>query len=170
MRTSTSVIGRIARALRGGAPATILLASALAWWLVPSSLLCASASAQALSAAPAFRVVVHPDQPASRLEADFVAAAFLRKTTRWPNGQPIRPVDQDASSAVRRKFSSDVLHRSVAAVRNYWQQLIFTGRGLPPPELNNDQEVLKYVARNAGAIGYVSGNCEASGVKVVTLD
>jgi hypothetical protein len=70
---------------------------------------------------------------------------------------------------VRRRFCEEVLSRSVAAVKSYWQQLIFSGRAVPPPELDTDEEVVRYVAKYSGAIGYVSGASELSGVKVVAV-
>src|SRR6185436_4336956 len=76
-------------------------------------------------AAPAYVIVVHPANPVTAVPRKFVADAFLKKTTRWDHGEIIRPVDQVADSPVRRKFSEEVLKRSVAAVRSYWQQLIF---------------------------------------------
>jgi len=127
------------------------------------------AGAQAL-AVPAFRVIIHGGSAHARLDRDFVANAFLRKASRWPQGGAIRPVDLHSQSAVRQKFSTQVLRRSVAAVRIYWQQLIFSGRGLPPPEMASDLEVVRYVARNAGSIGYVSGSTDVGGVTVVSLD
>ena len=135
-------------------------------WQVPLSW---SAGAQS-AASPPFRVIVNAANPRPRISRDFVANAFLRKTSRWPHGEMIRPVDQDSGAGARQKFSQDVLRRSVGAVRIYWQQLIFSGRGLPPPELESDQDVIRYVARNNGAIGYVSGSAEVGGVKVVSLD
>src|SRR5690349_16769808 len=121
-------------------------------------------------AAPAgFRVVVHPSNPASALDRKFLADAFLKKTTRWPSGELVRPVDLGSDSAVRRRFTEDVLSRSVAAVKSYWQSLIFSGRAIPPPEMDSDDEVMRYVAKNAGAVGYVSGMGELTGVKVVAV-
>jgi ABC-type phosphate transport system substrate-binding protein len=144
----------------------ILLAAAA---IAQAPLLAPSAGAQS-PAPPAFRVIVNGANPYARLQRDFVANAFLRKTSRWGHGEMIRPVDQDGDSAARRRFSSDVLRRSVSAVRSYWQQLIFSGRGLPPPELDSDQAVVGYVARNRGAVGYVSGSADVSGVKVVSVE
>jgi hypothetical protein len=95
---------------------------------------CAQAAAWAMSRrasaeAPPFRVIVHPDNPQTSAGRDFVADAFLRKTTDWPDGHGIRPVDLPASSPTRSRFSEAVLKRSVAAVKHYWQQIIFSGRG-----------------------------------------
>jgi ABC-type phosphate transport system substrate-binding protein len=118
---------------------------------------------------PTFRVIVHPDNPTTRLDRKFVADAFLKKRTRWGDDTVIRPVDLGARSSVRAKFSSDVVGRSVAAIRRYWSQLVFSGRGVPPPEVNSDDAVIKYVTRYPGAIGYISGTADIDGAKVVQV-
>ena len=138
--------------------AGLLLASlALAGW--PSE----------AESAPEFRILVHPENPSAALDREFVADVYLKRVTRWPDGQTVRPVDQQASSAVRGRFSDVVLKRSVDAVRSYWQQRIFSGRDVPPPEADSDLSVLRYVQENAGAIGYVSDAPSVQGVRVVTL-
>jgi hypothetical protein len=55
-------------------------------------------------------------------------------------------------------------------VRRYWAQRVFSGRGVPPPELANDSEVVKFVAAHSGAIGYVAADAALAGVKVVEVD
>jgi ABC-type phosphate transport system substrate-binding protein len=131
--------------------------------------LCASALAQAPAAQPPYRVIVHGKSNVTSIQRDFLADAFLKKVTRWPNGEAILPVDLDANSAVRRRFAEEVLKRQLAAVRQYWQQQIFSGRNVPPPELEGDHAVLDYVTKHKGAIGYVSGAAALDGVKVVSV-
>jgi len=114
-------------------------------------------------------VVLNPNNPVSEVERRFLSDAFLKKVTVWPNGLVIRPVDQESDSPARRRFSQDVIGRSVSAVKNYWQQLIFSGRNVPPPELNTDAEVLQYVLKNPAAVGYVSPNAELGGAKRLTI-
>ena len=135
------------------------------------SLLAALAVAVASArAAPAgYRVIVNASNGAASLDRKFLAEAFLKKTTRWPTGELIRPVDLGSDSAVRRRFSEEALSRSVAAVKSYWQQMIFSGRAGPPPELDSDDEVIRYVARYPGAVGYVSAAGDVGGVRVVTV-
>src|SRR6185436_20883009 len=116
-----------------------------------------------------YRVIVNSANPSSALDRKFLTDAFLKKTTRWPTGELIRPVDLGSDAPVRRRFSEEVLNRSVSAVKSYWQQLIFSGRAIPPPEMDNDEEVLRYVAKYPGAVGYVSSVGETSGVKVVSV-
>jgi ABC-type phosphate transport system substrate-binding protein len=118
---------------------------------------------------PGFQVIVDPDNPVQEIDRKLLADIFLKKITRWGNDRLIRPVDAEAASPVRERFSEDVLERSVAAVKSYWQQLIFSGRGLPPPELDGDDEVVSYVLNHAGAVGYVSAGAKLGGAKVLVL-
>jgi hypothetical protein len=127
------------------------------------------AAGSSRAAAPAFRVIVNPANASVALDRRFLTEVFLKRNTRWPTGELIRPVDQGTDSSVRRRFSEDVLNRSVAAVKSYWQQMIFSGRAIPPPELDTDEEVIRYVAKFPGAVGYVSGAGELAGVKAVAL-
>jgi len=116
-----------------------------------------------------FVIVVHPRNPIESTGGEFLADAFLKKTTRWGSGETIQPVDLHPGSPVRKVFSETVLKRSISAVRRYWQQRIFSGRDLPPPELASEQAVIDYVVRNPGAVGYVSGAAQVGGAKVVRL-
>jgi hypothetical protein len=129
--------------------------------------LAASGDAHAAPAPAPFHVIVNPANPATVVDRAFLAQAFLKKVRRWPDGQTILPVDLTRDSAVRRQWSLDLLGRSVDAVKNYWQQLIFAGRDLPPPELPSESDVVTYVLHNPGAIGYVSGAAPLHGAKVL---
>jgi ABC-type phosphate transport system substrate-binding protein len=130
---------------------------------------CSDAVFAQQAAPPPFQIVVHPRNPAALLSREFLNDAFLKKTTRWGDGEGIRPVDLEPRSATRQKFSEAVLKRSIAAVRSYWQQRIFSGRELPPPELDSDEAVLDYVLKNRGAVGYVSGHAKVADVKVIAV-
>jgi len=132
-------------------------------------MLSVSALAQGSVHPNGYRLVVHPSSQVATLSKDFVADAFLKKVTRWPNGEPIRPVDLSDRSAARHVFVERVLSRSMSAVRSYWQQQIFSGRNIPPPELDTDADVVAYVAKHRGAIGYVSLGADTASVKAVAV-
>jgi ABC-type phosphate transport system substrate-binding protein len=129
----------------------------------------AAVGTRAASGADGFRIIVNPDNPIGSLDRRFLTDVYLKKTTRWPSDEAIRPVDLGPGSPIRRAFSDDVLKRSVSAIKSYWQQMVFSGRGVPPPELDSDGEVLKFVLKNHGAIGYVSGGTDVAGAKIVLV-
>lgn len=118
---------------------------------------------------PSFRVIVHPQLAIGGLDRRELTDIFLKKKTRWPNGQAIHVVDLAANSPTRARFTEDVMGRSVAAVKSYWQQIIFAGRGLPPPELASDDAVMGWVLRHSGGIGYVSGAAEVGPTRIVPV-
>ena len=118
---------------------------------------------------PVFVVIVNPANHAASADRQFLEDAFLKKVTVWPDGPDIHPADLVPESRVRRKFSEDVLNRSVEAVKAYWQQRIFSGGDVPPPEFGNDEEVVAYVLRHEGGVGYVSGGANLGGAKVLAV-
>jgi ABC-type phosphate transport system substrate-binding protein len=117
----------------------------------------------------AYRIVVNAANPTATLTVKEVSDVFLGKAARWPDGTAVKPVDQSTVSPVRETFTREVHGKKVDAIVNYWQQVIFSGRGVPPPAKANDQEVLAYVKANPGGIGYVSQDAPLSGVKTMVV-
>ncbi len=103
-----------------------------------------------------FAVVVHAANPAAALPREQVARLFMRKLRRWPDGAPAEPVDLAPGAPARDAFTRAVLGKSVGTVRAYWQQRIFSGAEVPPPEKPDDAAVLAYVRTHPAAVAYVS--------------
>lgn len=123
-------------------------------------------------AAQGFVVIVNTSVPGTSVRRADLAAVFLKKALRWGDGSPASPVDQSGSSAVRRDFSDAVLKMPVSAVVQYWQKQLLSPSGQLKLTVvkESDDEVLAYVARTNGAVGYVSsGTTLPERVKVVTL-
>lgn len=114
-------------------------------------------------------VIVHPDNPAKSLSKKKVSRLLLKELAKWDGGLAAQPVDLESGSVVRESFSQRVHGRSVSSIKHYWQRQVFSGRGVPPPELKGDDAVVSYVRSHPGAIGYVSPSAKLNGVKVVTL-
>jgi len=138
--------------------------------LLSAVLVVAADSPARAEPAAAFRIIVNPANPVAKLDKRFVAEAFLKKRTRWDDDRALQPVDLGQKSTARGAFSRDVLGRDVGSVRRYWAQLVFSGRGVPPPELASDGDVVKYVAAHGGAIGYVAADVALAGVKLVEIN
>jgi ABC-type phosphate transport system substrate-binding protein len=124
---------------------------------------------RAARAQDGFKVIVNSANPVGPLKAADVSKLFLRKQTKWTNGQTVQPVDQAESAASRRKFSQAVHGMDVPSVKSFWQEVVFAGRGEPPLEKPSDAEVVAYVKANPNAIGYVSSGVPLADVKVVSV-
>jgi ABC-type phosphate transport system substrate-binding protein len=117
-----------------------------------------------------YTVVVNAANPVTSLTEDEVGRIFLKKTGRWPAGGAIAPVDLAKGAGARESFSKAVHGRGVNAIASYWQQQIFAGKDVPPPEQATEADVLAFVRDNAGAIGYVAaGTALGAGVRAVTV-
>jgi ABC-type phosphate transport system substrate-binding protein len=140
---------------------------------VSAALLCVLVPG-ASGSADDFKIVVSAKNPPASIKRQDLARIFLKKTTRWPDGQPLVVVDQSSRTPVRTAFTRDVLKTEglsqMSAVESYWQQLLFSGRGTPPAIKVSDAEVLAFVSATPGAIGYVSGGADTTGATVVPVE
>ena len=118
---------------------------------------------------PGYRVIVNSSNPITSVSKPTLSKMLLKTQTAWSNGNRVLPVDQRASAKVRDTLSRDVHGRSAMTIKTWWNQQIFAGKGVPPPELTSDAKVVAYVSANAGAIGYVSADTNTSDVKVVAV-
>jgi ABC-type phosphate transport system substrate-binding protein len=123
-------------------------------------------------AAESFTVVVNASVAGTNVRRADLAAVFLKKAVRWGDGSAATPVDQSGTSPVRKDFSEAVLHMPVMAVVQYWgRQLVAVAASVRPPTVKaSDEEVLAYVAKTSGAVGYVAaGTALPPGVKAVAV-
>ena len=136
---------------------------------LPALLCCLALGAPVAAAADDFKVVVHPDNPVSHLSSAQVSRLFLKKTLRWPEGRPVLPVEP-ASARLRERFAQAIHEKSLNAVKSYWNQVIFSGRDVPPLEKPDDAGVVAFVRAEPGAIGYVSPGADTTGLKILLLE
>lgn len=116
-----------------------------------------AAPAVLVAAADDFVVIVHPSVAGTNIRRPDLAAVFLKKAARWGTGSLAVPVDQSGTSPVRKSFSEAVLGMPVAAAVQYWQKQMFEMNPLRPPAVKgSDAEVIAFVAKTEGAVGYVS--------------
>jgi ABC-type phosphate transport system substrate-binding protein len=54
-------------------------------------------------------------------------------------------------------------------LQTYYRSLVFTGKASMPKTLAADTEVVAYVAKTKGAIGYVSASAATEGVKTLEV-
>jgi hypothetical protein len=110
-------------------------------------------------------VIVHPDRR-DRLDRDDVARIFLARRRFWDDGAPIVPLNLPAGTALRERFSREVLHEQSRDLQRHWNEAYFHGV-LPPPVLSSPLAVKRYVAADRNAIGYVPSSDVDDTIRVV---
>lgn len=111
-------------------------------------------------------VVVVSRDNANAVDLAYVTRIYEGALRAWPDGSPVQPLDQPEASSGRAAFSSGVLRRSVANMRALWSQNIFTGKGLPPKIVTED-DLLRTIAGNRRAIGYIAPSLVDDSVRVI---
>ena len=115
-------------------------------------------------------VVVHPSNTAD-ISRDDINRLYTGRASSFPSGGQAVPINLVDSNSVRNEFDDKVLGRSSSQIKAHWSKLVFTGKGTPPKEVNNDAEVLDLVANNPSIIGYVSKGADLAKVRaVLTID
>ena len=120
--------------------------------------------------AQGFTVVANAANPAESVTKAQASDLLLKKAAKWPHGAAAQPVDQQKSAAVRDALSKAVHGKPAAAIASYWQQQIFSGKDVPPPEKGDDAAVLAFVKSTPNGVGYVSAGAGlGDGVKALTI-
>jgi len=106
-------------------------------------------------------VIVSAQSAVAPLTTEQISRIFQGKSNT------MTPVDIAEHSYARRQFYTKVIGRDEAQVKAQWSRLVFTGKGSAPKELPSGAEVVKAVAADPNAIGYVDRSFVNMTVKVI---
>ena len=120
--------------------------------------------------APRYVVIVHPDSPLTSISRDALRDAFLKKSLEWNDGVGVRPADLGKRWPVRERFTREVLRKSPAQLRAYWNQRVFSGKGVPPVTLDSTDAMIGFVLRERGGVGYLPAGVDPRGAKIIAVE
>ena len=123
--------------------------------------------AASLSAAD-IKVIANSSVGASSVSADELKGVFLATKTSLSDGSHVEPV-LEKGGPVHEAFVKEYLGKTDAALQTYYRSLVFTGKASMPKTLAADAEVVAYVAKTKGAIGYVGADAGTAGVKTLEV-
>jgi TonB family protein len=113
------------------------------------------------------KVIANSSVKADAISASDLRRVFLEERIALADGSHVEPV-LEKGGPVHAAFL-EYLGISEDDLQTYYRTLVFTGKGSMPKELGSDAEVVAYVARTRGAIGYVSSTASAEGVKTLSI-
>lgn len=114
-------------------------------------------------------VVAGAKSPLNALDRNQVRDLFLGNISSLPDGTGAVLIDQPESSPLRNEFYLKVTNKSAAQARAQWAKLYFTGRGMPPREGLNNEDIKKFLNATPGSIGYIDESALDSSVKVIFI-
>jgi len=114
------------------------------------------------------KVIANSSVKADLISADEIRSVFLEERNSLADGTHVEPV-LEKGGPVHKIFLQRYLGRTDDDLRSYYRTLVFSGKGSMPKELGSETEVVAYVARTRGAIGYVSADTSTEGVKILSV-
>jgi ABC-type phosphate transport system substrate-binding protein len=139
-----------------------------ALWVGLIVVLCFAGSG-AVAAGDGVVVIANPEMSLESLESKDLQRIYLGKKTMWEDGTSIVTV-MPKGGTVHDMFIEDYLDRSVQRFATYWRQMVFTGKGVPPRSFVQEADLVAFVARTPGSLGFVSSVASTAEVKVLQVD
>jgi ABC-type phosphate transport system substrate-binding protein len=102
-----------------------------------------------------FKVIVNVKVAGASVPKQTLADIYLGRVRRWKDGRVIVPVDQPSNSPLRAAFTAGILGMTLPGVRAHWMRKLAAGER-PPLARTGDAEVVRFVASQPTAIGYVA--------------
>lgn len=109
-------------------------------------------------------VVAHPDSQVITLDRAQLINIYMGRYRQFPTGEAALPVDL---STLKERFYRALVSKDLAEINSYWARLVFSGQVSPPLQLQSAEDVLEYVRRNPGALGFVDAAEVPADIKVV---
>jgi TonB family protein len=113
------------------------------------------------------KVIANPSVKAESISARELKSLYLEEKSSI-NGTRVEPVIEKRGPA-HEAFLRDYLGQTDDELQKYYQTLVFTGRGSMPKMVSSDAEVVAYVAKTRGAIGYVGTDASVEGVRTLAI-
>jgi TonB family protein len=114
------------------------------------------------------KIIANPSVRTESISAAEVKSVFLGERNSLRDGTHVEPVLAMGGPA-HAAFLKEYLGQSDDSLQDYYRTLVFTGKGLMPKVLRTDEDIVAYVARTRGAIGYVNAASAVDGVKTLTV-
>lgn len=119
--------------------------------------------------AQAVEVVAHASVREQQLNTSQLRAIFTMRQTRWADGQPIQVFVLRSADAQHIQFSRSYLKMFPYQLDAIWDRQRFSGIGSFPVQVNSEEEMLAFLQRTPGAIGYLTAEIRSPALRVVVV-
>lgn len=112
-------------------------------------------------------VIVNKASKVESLDKEQISDIYLGKSPTLPTGEQVIAIDYHENMPLRESLHSTITGKTQNQLKAYWSRLLFSGKGMPPKEVDDEASMKKLVADNPNIIGYISSENIDDSVKVV---
>jgi len=114
-------------------------------------------------------IIVSEKNPLTTVSVADIKRIYKMKRRVWPNGVPVRAANMAESHHLRNDFSQQILKKRTAQMEVFYLKMALTGRGQPPYIASSNDEMIAFVRRHDGAIGYIDQPIQSPGIKILNI-
>jgi len=114
-------------------------------------------------------VITYPSSSINEIPRNHVRSIFTMRLRKWPNGSPVTLVTLTDDHQTHINFVQATVRLFPYQLRRSWDRFIYTGTGQAPIEVKTEAEMIDYVSKTPGTIGYVSKEPTNENVTVLKL-
>jgi len=114
------------------------------------------------------KIVANLSITANSISPREIRSVFLAERNSLKEGSHVEPVFE-RSGLTHEIFLREFLRQNSESLQTYFGALVFTGKAAMPKSFDTDEEVLAYVIKTRGAIGYISPSASTEGAKVLAI-
>ena len=113
------------------------------------------------------KIIVNSSVSTVSISAADIKSIFLQEKNSLGSSS-VEPVLLK-SGPTHEAFLKRFVGKTDSTLLTFYRSLAFTGKGSMPKALDSDADVIAYVAKTKGAIGYISDSSRAEGVKTLEV-
>lgn len=113
-------------------------------------------------------VIANKDVTTGSIDRASLSDIFLGKKTLWDKNSKI-VLSVLKNGAIHDQFLNIYIGKTSAQFQSYWNKILFTGAGTPPTAFKTEKELVDFVAKTKGAIGYIDSTTGHDNVKVLRV-
>lgn len=115
-------------------------------------------------------LITHVDTPVDKLNTADIKRLFEGKIRMWKNGDLVVLV-QLKDDIIQESFLKKYIRKSPSQFQNYWKNKMFQGETHNfPRRFHNKTQLINFIKKTKGAIGYIPSETIPEGVKIIKVD
>lgn len=113
-------------------------------------------------------VIGNRSVPVSALTEKEVKTIYLGQKKLWDNGLQVVFVNLADNKSTKR-FLKHFVKKSPKMYQRYWKKQAYSGGGNPPKEFRREKDLVQYVSKTKGAVGFISSKSYTDTVKILSV-
>ncbi len=119
-------------------------------------------------------IISNKNIPETLLNKEDIKDIYLGKKISWSNNESIY-LGEIEDVELRQIFTREYLDKTFTQYINHWRQLVFTGKGNPPYSFKTEADLIQWISKTNGAIGYISSmrslyELKVTNVKIIFIE